>query len=182
VPRHAPPPPRHKQVRVTGALQLGKFALSAVQLGLHKVFHLLQSFYARANHPFLAPPHLHCPHYCNSMARRLRNTRGRVNRPPLAAAASWSAASRAVSAWTARAVHSTIKLILLQRYMYTYIHISRIHIHIDRYHALRRSRRGASFPSVRVKGALQLLANRYGQIRFAQVPQLERRAARRFRG
>jgi len=36
---------------------------------------LLQSFNARANHPLLAPPHLHCPHYCNAIARRLRNTR-----------------------------------------------------------------------------------------------------------
>ena len=36
---------------------------------------LPQSVCARANHPFLTPPHLHCPHYCNIIARRLRNIR-----------------------------------------------------------------------------------------------------------
>jgi len=29
----------------------------------------LRSFCTRANHHFLAPPHLHCPHYCNVIAR-----------------------------------------------------------------------------------------------------------------
>ena len=36
---------------------------------------LLSSVCARANLPFLAPPHLHCPHFCNTIARLLRNTR-----------------------------------------------------------------------------------------------------------
>jgi len=28
---------------------------------------------ARANHPFITPAHLHYPHYCNTIARRLRD-------------------------------------------------------------------------------------------------------------
>jgi len=39
---------------------------------------LLQSFYARVNHLFLAPPHLHCPLWCKTIARLLGSIR-----PPL---------------------------------------------------------------------------------------------------
>jgi len=35
----------------------------------------LQGCCARANRPNIAPPHLHCPHYYNSIARLLRNKR-----------------------------------------------------------------------------------------------------------
>jgi len=30
---------------------------------------------ARVNHPFITPAHLHYPHYCNTIARLVRNTR-----------------------------------------------------------------------------------------------------------
>ena len=43
---------------------------------------LLQSFCGRANHPFLAPPYLQSPYYCNTIARLLRNIR-RPADPPL---------------------------------------------------------------------------------------------------
>ena len=39
---------------------------------------LLRSFCARINHSFIAHSHLHCPHYCNAIARLLRN----IRRPP----------------------------------------------------------------------------------------------------
>ena len=42
---------------------------------------LQQSVCARANHPFLAPPHLHCPHDCYTIARLLRNIRSPPNHP-----------------------------------------------------------------------------------------------------
>jgi len=35
----------------------------------------LQSFYAPVKPPFFAPPHLHYPDHCNSVARLLRNIR-----------------------------------------------------------------------------------------------------------
>jgi len=38
----------------------------------------LRSFRARVNHPFKPPSHLHCPDYCNAIARPLRN----IRRPP----------------------------------------------------------------------------------------------------
>jgi len=44
---------------------------------------LLQSLYARASRPFPAPPHLCCPQYCNTIARRLRNIRSPPPPPPL---------------------------------------------------------------------------------------------------
>jgi len=34
---------------------------------------LLPGVCARINHPIIALPHLHCPHYCNTIARSLRN-------------------------------------------------------------------------------------------------------------
>ena len=34
---------------------------------------LLGDSCARTNHPFMAPSHLHCPHYCNTIACLLRN-------------------------------------------------------------------------------------------------------------
>jgi len=49
--------------------------------GLYKILLLLRGFCARINHPFIAPSHLHCPHYCNTMARLLRNIR-RPTDPP----------------------------------------------------------------------------------------------------
>ena len=42
---------------------------------------LLQRFCARSNHPILAPPHLHCPHECNTIAQLLRNIRPPSNPP-----------------------------------------------------------------------------------------------------
>jgi len=36
---------------------------------------LLGGVCARINHPFIAPSHLHCPHYCNTIALLLRNRR-----------------------------------------------------------------------------------------------------------
>jgi len=36
---------------------------------------LLQSFYADEYPLLLAPPHVHCPHHCNTIARLSRNTR-----------------------------------------------------------------------------------------------------------
>jgi len=39
---------------------------------------LFRSFCARINHSFIAHSHLHCPHYCNAIARLLRN----IQRPP----------------------------------------------------------------------------------------------------
>ena len=39
---------------------------------------LLRGFCARINHPFIAPSHLHCPHYFNTIARLLRS----IRRPP----------------------------------------------------------------------------------------------------
>jgi len=39
---------------------------------------LLRGFCARIMHLCIAPFHLHCPHYCNSIARLLRN----IRRPP----------------------------------------------------------------------------------------------------
>jgi len=39
---------------------------------------LLRGFCARINHPFIATFHLHCPHYCNTIAPLLRN----IRRPP----------------------------------------------------------------------------------------------------
>jgi len=36
---------------------------------------LLRIFCARINHSFIAHSHLHCPHYCNAIARLLRNIR-----------------------------------------------------------------------------------------------------------
>jgi len=35
----------------------------------------LWGFWARINPPCIAPFHLHCPHYCNTIARRLPNIR-----------------------------------------------------------------------------------------------------------
>jgi len=43
---------------------------------------LLRSFCARINHSFIAHSHLHCPHYCNAIARLLRNIRSPPD-PPL---------------------------------------------------------------------------------------------------
>jgi len=37
--------------------------------------HCLRGFWARVNHPFIAPPNLHCSRYCNTIARLLRNIR-----------------------------------------------------------------------------------------------------------
>jgi len=34
---------------------------------------LLRGFCAQINHLFIAPSHLHCPHCCNTIARKLRN-------------------------------------------------------------------------------------------------------------
>jgi len=42
---------------------------------------LLRFFCARFNHPFIAPSHLHCPHYCNAVVRLLRNIRCTPNPP-----------------------------------------------------------------------------------------------------
>jgi len=42
---------------------------------------LLRGFCARINHPSIAPSYLHCPHYCNTIARLLRNIR-RPSDPP----------------------------------------------------------------------------------------------------
>ena len=36
---------------------------------------LRRGFCARINDPFTAPSHLHCPHYCNTIARPLRTLR-----------------------------------------------------------------------------------------------------------
>ena len=43
---------------------------------------LLRCFFARINHPFIVPSHLHRPHYCNTGVRPLRNIR-RPPAPPL---------------------------------------------------------------------------------------------------
>jgi len=39
---------------------------------------ILRGFCVRINHPCTAPSHLHCPHYCNAIARLLCN----IRRPP----------------------------------------------------------------------------------------------------
>jgi len=44
-------------------------------------FVLLLVMCSRINHPCIAPSHLHCPHYCNTITRLLRNIR-RPARPP----------------------------------------------------------------------------------------------------
>jgi len=40
---------------------------------LQDIVSLLRIFCARINHVFTAPSHLHCPHYCNAIARLLCN-------------------------------------------------------------------------------------------------------------
>jgi len=42
---------------------------------------LLRGVCARINHPCIAHSHLYCPHYCNTIARLLRNIR-RLSDPP----------------------------------------------------------------------------------------------------
>ena len=39
---------------------------------LHEILSLW-GFWARINHFVITPPHLHCPHYCNTIGRLLRN-------------------------------------------------------------------------------------------------------------
>jgi len=46
---------------------------AVAHVGLHKM--VFTSCCARINHPLIAPSHLHCPHYCNTCARLLRNIR-----------------------------------------------------------------------------------------------------------
>ena len=47
------------------------------QVGLYNTFFLLRVVRARINRPFFRTAHLHCPHWCNTIARRL----GKI-RPP----------------------------------------------------------------------------------------------------
>jgi len=42
---------------------------------------VLRGFCARINHLFIASSHLHCPHYCNTIARLLRNIRRPLGLP-----------------------------------------------------------------------------------------------------
>jgi len=44
---------------------------TAGRIGLYKIF-LKKIVYARIQHPFITPAHLHHPHYCNTIARLLR--------------------------------------------------------------------------------------------------------------
>jgi len=43
---------------------------------------LLRAFCAQINHPLIGPSHQHCPHYCNTIRRILRDLR-RPPRPPV---------------------------------------------------------------------------------------------------
>jgi len=49
-----------------------------VSLGLYKIVFYFGGFCARINHPCVAPSHLHCPHYCNTIACLFRS----IRRPP----------------------------------------------------------------------------------------------------
>jgi len=43
-------------------------------VGLYKILFYFETN-VRINHPFIAPSHLYCSHYCNTIARLLRNIR-----------------------------------------------------------------------------------------------------------
>ena len=70
--RSSEPPKRREWISIV-------FLMS--RLDLYKIFVYVKSFCARANHHFLAPPHLHCPHCCNTVTRPLRNIRSPPNPP-----------------------------------------------------------------------------------------------------
>ena len=55
--------------------QLSKPAPSSQKWAFTRYCFTSRRLCTRLNHLFIAHPHLHCPHYCNTIARLLRNRR-----------------------------------------------------------------------------------------------------------